>query len=191
MAQTVKILPANAGERGSIPVLGRSPGEEKWQPTPVFLPGESRGQRSLAGYSPWGRKELNTTERLNTYTQGQLGCYPLVFRRELGLAPALWILTACCKPEGRHRGSHSKDRTVHILEGGCPEPGWNTLGGPGRLPCLSPALLSQRARAGQAPEQLRGPRRPPSLPAPALLSHFTSTWLRRQMLGPIPSLMNL
>ena len=34
-----------------------------WQPTPVFLPGESHGQRSLEGYSPWGRKELDTTER--------------------------------------------------------------------------------------------------------------------------------
>ena len=37
---------------------------KKWQPTPVFLPGESHGQRSLAGYSPWGRKESDTTERL-------------------------------------------------------------------------------------------------------------------------------
>ena len=34
----------------------------KWQPTPVFLPGESHGQRNLAGYSPWGRKELDMTE---------------------------------------------------------------------------------------------------------------------------------
>ena len=33
-----------------------------WQPTPVFLPGESNGQRSLAGYSPWGRKELDMTK---------------------------------------------------------------------------------------------------------------------------------
>ena len=33
-----------------------------WQPTPVFLPGEYHGQRSLAGYSPWGRKESDTTE---------------------------------------------------------------------------------------------------------------------------------
>ena len=32
--------------------------------TPVFLPGESHGQRSLAGYSPWGHKELDTTEQL-------------------------------------------------------------------------------------------------------------------------------
>ena len=30
--------------------------EKEWQPTPVFLPGESHGQRSLAGYSPWGHK---------------------------------------------------------------------------------------------------------------------------------------
>ena len=32
--------------------------EDPWQPTPVFLPGESHGQRNLAGYSPWGHKEL-------------------------------------------------------------------------------------------------------------------------------------
>ena len=38
-----------------------------WPPTPVFLPGESHGQRSLAGYSPWGRTELNTTEGLGTH----------------------------------------------------------------------------------------------------------------------------
>ena len=37
----------------------------KWQITPVFLPGESHGQRSLAGYSPWGCKESDMTEQLN------------------------------------------------------------------------------------------------------------------------------
>ena len=36
----------------------------EWQPTPVFLPGESHGQRSLVGYSPWGPKESDTTEQL-------------------------------------------------------------------------------------------------------------------------------
>ena len=40
----------------------------QWQPTPVFLLGESHGQRSLVGYSPWGCKESDTTERL-THTQ--------------------------------------------------------------------------------------------------------------------------
>ena len=34
----------------------------KWQPTPVFLPGKSHGQRSLAGYNPWGCKESDMTE---------------------------------------------------------------------------------------------------------------------------------
>ena len=38
----------------------------KWQPTPVFLPGESHGQRSLTDYSPWGRKESDMTEQLST-----------------------------------------------------------------------------------------------------------------------------
>ena len=38
------------------------PWRRKWHPTPVLLPGESRGQRSLAGYSPWGCKELGMTE---------------------------------------------------------------------------------------------------------------------------------
>ena len=42
------------------------PLKEGMQPSPVFLPGESHGWRSLADNSPWGRKELDMTERLNT-----------------------------------------------------------------------------------------------------------------------------
>ena len=49
----------NAGDLGSIPELGRSPGEGERLPTPVFWPGEFHGL-----YSPWGRKESDTTERL-------------------------------------------------------------------------------------------------------------------------------
>ena len=37
----------------------------QWHPTPVLLPGKSHGWRSLVGYSPWGREELGTTERLH------------------------------------------------------------------------------------------------------------------------------
>ena len=44
------------------------PWSRKWQPTPVFLPGESHGQRSLAGYSPWGCKESDTIEWLTLLT---------------------------------------------------------------------------------------------------------------------------
>ena len=97
----------NAGDLGSVPGLGRSPGEgigyplqylwtslvaqmvknlpamkETWiqslgwedpmeegMPShPLFLPGEFHGQRSLAGYSPWGHKESNMTEWLRTHT---------------------------------------------------------------------------------------------------------------------------
>ena len=46
----------NGGDLGSIPGLGRSPGEGKGYPLQYFLPGEFHGQR-LVGYSPWGRKE--------------------------------------------------------------------------------------------------------------------------------------
>ena len=49
----------NAGDLGSIPELGRSSGEGT---TPVLLPGKSHGQRSLAGYSPWGHQESGMTE---------------------------------------------------------------------------------------------------------------------------------
>ena len=64
VAQRVKHLPAMwvTGVRS----LGQEdPGRRKWQPTPVFLPGESHGRRSLMGYSPRGRKESDTTERLH------------------------------------------------------------------------------------------------------------------------------
>ena len=44
------------------PLVGKSPWRRAWQPPPVFLPGESHGQRSLMGYSPQGHKEPGTTE---------------------------------------------------------------------------------------------------------------------------------
>ena len=56
----------NAGDLGLIPGLRRYSGEGNGNP-PVFLPGESHGQRSLAGYSPWDYKELNKTEQLTLF----------------------------------------------------------------------------------------------------------------------------
>ena len=44
--------------------VGKIPWRGEWHPTPVSLPGESCGQRSLGGYSPWGRKVLDVTEQL-------------------------------------------------------------------------------------------------------------------------------
>ena len=57
-----KVSAYNVGDPGLIPGLGRSPGEGNGNPTPVFLPGKSHGQRSMVGYSPWGCKESDTTE---------------------------------------------------------------------------------------------------------------------------------
>ena len=51
----------NAGDLGLIPRLGRSL-EEGMATIPVFLPGDLHGQRSLVGYSPWGRRESDMTE---------------------------------------------------------------------------------------------------------------------------------
>ena len=55
----------NAGDLGLIPGLGKSPGRGHGN-TPVSLSGEARGQRTLAGYSPWGHKESDMTEQLST-----------------------------------------------------------------------------------------------------------------------------
>ena len=66
----VKNLPANAGDTGdvgSIPGSGRFHWSRAWQPTPVFLPGEFHGQRSLAGCSSWGLKGSYNTEQTRTH----------------------------------------------------------------------------------------------------------------------------
>ena len=51
----------------------KMPWRKEWLPTPVSLPGESPGLRSLEGYSPWGLKESDTTERLtHTHTASNI-----------------------------------------------------------------------------------------------------------------------
>ena len=49
--------------------VGKIPWRRKWQPTPEFLHRISHGQRGLAGYSPWGHKQSDVTERLSTRGQ--------------------------------------------------------------------------------------------------------------------------
>ena len=64
VAQTIKHLSAMQETR--VRSLGWEDALEKeMAATPVFLPGKSHGSRSLVGYRPWGRKELDTTERLH------------------------------------------------------------------------------------------------------------------------------
>ena len=64
VAQFVKNLPATQ-ETGFDPWVGKIPWRRAWQPTPVFSPGESHGQRSLVGYSPRGGKESDMTQQLS------------------------------------------------------------------------------------------------------------------------------
>ena len=66
-------LPMQEMQETRVQFLGwEDPWRRKWQPTPVFLPGEFHGQRSQAGYSPSGHKESDMTECLNT-AQGKEG----------------------------------------------------------------------------------------------------------------------
>ena len=60
------LLPMQRRERCWFdPWVGKAPWRRAWQPTPVFSPGDRHGQRSLAGYSAWGRKGSDTTEPLS------------------------------------------------------------------------------------------------------------------------------
>ena len=72
------------------PWVGKIPWRRKWQPTPVFLPGNSHGQRSLAGYSPRGCKESHTTERLHTHTHTHI--YVLSRFSYVWLFATLWTV---------------------------------------------------------------------------------------------------
>ena len=54
------------------PYVRKIPWLRKWQPTPIFLPGKLHGHRSLAGYGPWGHRELDTTECLSIPTQNEV-----------------------------------------------------------------------------------------------------------------------
>ena len=68
------------GRSGFSPRIRRISCRREWQPTPVFLPGEFHGQRSLVGYSPWDHKKSDTTKRLtHTHTHTHttlLGSWP-------------------------------------------------------------------------------------------------------------------
>ena len=61
VAQKVKKIRLQYRRPGFSPWGGKIPWRMAWQPTPVFLPGKSHGQRSLAGYSPWGCRESDIT----------------------------------------------------------------------------------------------------------------------------------
>ena len=75
------------------PHLGKIPWRKGWQPTPVFLPGESHGQRRLEGYSPQGPKELDMTEatvRAYACTHAHAHTHTSNLLDETSLGAGLW-----------------------------------------------------------------------------------------------------
>ena len=71
--------------------VGKIPWRKEWQPTPVFLPGESHEQRSLLCYRLWGHKDLNTTEQLTVHGVKSIVNYSFF------LSLSLWFRNAILK----------------------------------------------------------------------------------------------
>ena len=87
IAQTVKVLPARQQMQINAWV-GKISRRRAWLPTPVFLSGEFHGQRSLAGYIPWGHKELDLIE--------QLGMHACILSNKLHPRFLLCTITQTC-----------------------------------------------------------------------------------------------
>ena len=106
-----------------VPWVWKSPRRREWQPTPAFLPGEFLGQRSLAGYSPWGCKKLDMTERLHLLTNF---CYLFFFIIVYFLATSwgMWDLS-----------SSSRDQTCALC-----------IGNTGVLTTGKPILLKKNSK---------------------------------------------
>ena len=86
------------------PWVWKIPWRRKWQPTPVFLPGKSHRERNLVGYSPWGRKESDTTERLTL---------PLLLQasrkhNKLFISTLCWCMNSVCDTASPVHSSHSR-----------------------------------------------------------------------------------
>ena len=78
---------------GFDPWVGKIPWRRAWQPTPVFVPGESKERRWLAGYSPWGHKESDTTE-----VTWHWYCLRIVIllERDVNISPIYGVLLVLC-----------------------------------------------------------------------------------------------
>ena len=101
VAQRLKHLPAMRETW-----VGKIPWRRKWQPTPVFLPGESHGRRSLVGYSPQSHKESDTTERLHFHFKvGRSWCTTSLYF-SLG-TNGKWCQSTCPYKRYKRRGLNS------------------------------------------------------------------------------------
>ena len=111
-------LRLQCGRPGLHPWVGKIPWRRAWKPTPIFLPGESHGQRSLVGCSPWGPKQPDTTQQLSTHAGKMcafvgLCCYlsflELILTSSAPTSLYIWPVSSCFLPlytEGRIMRSH-------------------------------------------------------------------------------------
>ena len=111
----------NAGDPGSVPRLGRFPWRREWLPTPVLLPGESYGQRSLAGYSQsMGSQRVRHDWVINTHTQNLREVSLLHSKCLFGLKPGLecrlWLETHNSWEEGTALLSLSLYLSKHLSQ---------------------------------------------------------------------------
>ena len=144
------------------------PGEGKWQPTPIFLPGEFYGQRSLAGYIPWGCKESNMTEGLSLSHMYNFICFWLcsvftavqaflvVASEDYSLVAVHRLLIAVASLVLRSLGAQASVVVVQGLScftacGISPNPGSNPsrLYPPSRLLTTGPPGRSQESRSSE------------------------------------------
>ena len=102
---------------GFGPWVGKIPWRRKWEPTPVFLPGESHAQRRLAGYSPWDLKESAMTEAIaSTHVTHILktpfNCCPVVIHKE----KTFWASSINSFREEEHKGKSGYFDTCKIAQ---------------------------------------------------------------------------
>ena len=105
MAPGIKNSPANAGDikrHGFNPRVGKILRRRKWQPTPVFLPGESPWTEEPGGLQSMGRKESDTTGSLSTRTSGD-GSTPVARGPQRKLIGAPWHYQGCTLASRAHR----------------------------------------------------------------------------------------
>ena len=121
-----------------IPGVRKIPWRRNWQPTPVFWPGESQGQRSLAGYNPWSPKESDVTERLAPCSMKNI--FELIIRYWYGSGLLWWLSNKESACQGMRLGLHLRVRKIPWRRNWQPTPVF--------LPGKSP---EQRSLVGYSP----------------------------------------
>ena len=104
---------------GFDPWVRKIPWRREWQPTPVFLPGKSRGQRNLTGHSSWGHKESDMTERAHTYLTRRLIFFMLNHSGLLGRLAGVRKLIEEGKYEGMMKRVFISLGCIYTMEWNC------------------------------------------------------------------------